>query len=85
MGRQRRGRRPDGVLDEGAHAQDVVLDGLLLAIERVAPGRGCGAAVALRVGGLEQGVELVVDARPVAGVAGWSVMSSSAQPNRPET
>ena len=83
---ERRDRGADRVLDQAAHAQDVVLDLALLAVERLARrvrlGRGRRA-----LGAASELVELVGQGFGRRR-APWSVMSfgsSGAQPNRPET
>ena len=72
-----------GLLDERAHAQDVVLDGLLFAVEWIAP----GLRVRRRFIGprrVEQRIDLLVDAGGSCGLLVGHVVLGS-QPNRPET
>ena len=61
VARERLAGASDGLLDERPHAQDRVLDLLLLEVERIARGREAARDGPASGGGIEQAVDLVVD------------------------
>jgi hypothetical protein len=83
MARERLTGPADRFLDEGAHAQDGVLDLLFLQVERVTPRLRAGEP-GLLLGGVQQFVDLAVhlDARSLGSAR---VVVSIAHPNRPDT